>query len=79
MAGGVGGLPAFGPNAAGTVKAAGVLALGGFAHHLRSHSQERRQLPLRVEDPPLNRSERDRLGGGDLVVFPLLKEAQRHD
>jgi hypothetical protein len=40
--------------------------------------QVRRQLCLRIEYPPLHRPDRNVLGGGDLVVFPLLNEAQRH-
>src|SRR5258707_4257326 len=51
---------------------------GSFVH-VMARLQMRRQLFLCVEHPPLHRPDWDGLSGGDLVVFPLLDEAQFHD
>src|SRR5207245_2146163 len=52
---------------------------GSLACNVLACSQIRRQLFLCLKHPPLHRPDRDGLGGGDLVVFPLLDKAQRHD
>src|SRR5712692_7471521 len=49
------------------------------ACNILARFQIRRQLFRCVEHPPLNRPDRDRLGSGNLVVFPLLDKAQCHD
>src|SRR6266852_6911508 len=52
---------------------------GSLARNVLARCQVRRQLLLCVQHPPLHRPDRDGLGGGNLVVFPLLDEAQFHD
>ena len=52
---------------------------GGLACNVLARLQIGRQLFRCVEHPPLNRPNRDRLGSGNLVVFPLLDKAQAHD
>src|SRR5271166_3024411 len=45
---------------------------------VETRRQERGQLLLGVEHPPLDRSDGDVVSGGDLMIFPLLDEAERH-